>query len=145
MVEGTTIAEFTGGDKDGLAEILAMELIDADRAAFDADEYRERMLIRTAEHVNSARVQCLLYRFYVAKAIMDAKAHKPHCDRTYTFVVDYGQNMELPVYFDEQPGCTYYYSPLGVYVLGVVNHVHKYGHGVFKEHIHAYVYHEGVA
>ena len=51
--------------------------------------------------------------------------------------------MELSVFNDNQPGCTYYYSPLGVYNLGVVNHAHDYGTGEFKEHIYAHVYHEG--
>ncbi len=37
-----------------------------------------------------------------------------HFEQTYTFVVDYGQNMELPVYNEEQPGITYYYSASGV-------------------------------
>ena len=49
--------------------------------------------------------------------------------------------MELPVFNDNQPGCTYYYSPLGVYNLGVVNH-DDYGDGEFKEHMYAHVYHE---
>ena len=51
--------------------------------------------------------------------------------------------MELPVFNDNQPGCTYYYSPLGVYNLGVVNHAHDYGSGEIKEHMYAHVYHEG--
>ncbi len=62
----------------------------------------------------------------------------------YTFVVDYGQNMELPVYNKEQPGCTYYFSPLGVFNLGVVNHAHVYNDGRVSEHLHCHVYHKGV-
>ena len=42
-----------------------------------------------------------------------------------------------------QPGCTYYYSPLGVYNLGVVDHAHAYGNGEFKDHMHTHVYHKG--
>ena len=53
--------------------------------------------------------------------------------------------MELPIFNKEQPGCTYYYSPLSVYNLGVVNHAHEYQNGVIKEHMYAHVYHEGVA
>ena len=33
-----------------------------------------------------------------------------HSERRYTFVVDYGQNMELPVYNKEQPDIMYYYK-----------------------------------
>jgi len=59
-------------------------------------------------------------------------------------VIDYGQNMELPVYNEEQPGITYYYSVLGMYNLGMVNHAHVYGNGKAIEHMYCRVYHEGV-
>ena len=52
--------------------------------------------------------------------------------------------MELPVYNEEQPGITYYYSALGVYNLGMVNHAHVYGDGKASEHMYCHVYHEGV-
>ena len=73
------------------------------------------------------------------------RAGKPHGESVYCFVVDYGQNMELPTYNSEQPGVTYYFSPLSVYNLGMVNHGHDYGddRGV-SEHMHCHVYHEGV-
>jgi len=116
----------------------------AECARLSADEAREQMLIRAAVHVNAARVQRLLYRFYVNKAIKDATANIPHSDHTYTFVVDYGQNMELPVYHDQQPGVSYYYSLLGIYNCGIVNHAHVCENGDVREHMHAYVYHEGV-
>ena len=66
------------------------------------------------------------------------------------FVVDYGQNMELPLYNSEQPGVSNYYSPLSIYNLGVVNHSHEYTHILketknFKAHLHDHVYHEGIA
>ena len=80
---------------------------------------------------------------FVAKARAHAQQRLPHHLRSYTFVVDYGQNMELPVFNHNQPGCTYYYPPLGIFNLGVVNHAHDYGNGEFKEHMYAHVYHEG--
>jgi hypothetical protein len=69
---------------------------------------------------------------------------KPHNERTYTFVVDYGQNMELPVFNSEQPGCTYYYSPMTVNNLGMVDHAHKYPDGTVGEHMHCHVYTDAV-
>ena len=78
-------------------------------------------------------------------AVRHATENREHKDRVYTFVVDYGQNMELPSYRKKQPGCTYYYSPLSVYNLGVVNHGHVYYDGHVAAHLHAHVYHEGVA
>lgn len=43
--------------------------------------------------------------------------------RLYTFIVNYGQNMELLLFRKEQPGCTYFFSPLSVHKLGVVTHL----------------------
>ena len=46
----------------------------------------------------------------------------------------------------QQPGCTYYYLPLSIYNLGVVNHAFDYGdNSRFDTHMDAHVYHEGVA
>jgi len=44
---------------------------------------------------------------------------KPDECRTYT--VDYSQNVYMPHFGDEQPGETYYYSPVNAYVLGIVD------------------------
>ena len=57
-------------------------------------------------------------------------------DRRDCFVGDYCQNMGLPHFGNEQPGETYYYSPLGIYIFGIVNYA--------TEKMNAYVYHEGV-
>ena len=35
--------------------------------------------------------------------------------------MDYGQNMEMPWFGDTQPGDTYYYLPLTVNNLGIVD------------------------
>ena len=78
----------------------------------------------------------------MAEAVRDATVEHP--ERTYTFVVDYGQNMEIPVFNDKQPGPTYYYSPVGVYNLGVVNHAHVYNDGTIGKHMYAHVYNETV-
>ncbi len=78
------------------------------------------------------------------RSTQHATAGKEHSLKTYTFVVNYGQNMELPSFRKEQPGCTYYFSPLSVYNLGVVNHAHVYDDGCISEHLHVHVYHEGI-
>jgi len=109
-----------------------------------SDEERELMLLEAAIHIKMARAQRALYRAKVAQAVQDATAEKDHSEKVYTFVVDYGQNMELPSYNSEQPGCTYYFSPLTVFNLGVVNHAHTYNDGRVSEHMHAHLYHEGV-
>jgi hypothetical protein len=86
-----------------------------------------------------ARAQRALYQAKVVDAVADATARKEHSVRRYTFVVDYGQNMELPMHNKEQPGCTYYFSPLSVYNLGVVDHAHIYDVRRVSEHLHCHV------
>jgi hypothetical protein len=76
--------------------------------------------------------------------VQDATAKKNHLEKVYTFVVNYEQNMELPSYNSEQPSCAYYFSPLTVFNLGVVNHAHAYNDGRVSKHMHAHLYHEGV-
>ena len=108
------------------------------------------MLMRASTHVKTTRVQRIMYQFYVAKAINHARTNIQHLKRTSTFVVDYGQNMELLLYNSDQPGVSYYYSPLSIYNWGVVNHAHEYTMNInktkdFKAHLHDHVYHEGIA
>jgi hypothetical protein len=109
-----------------------------------ADKERELMLLQAAAHIKMARAQRALYQAKVADAVADATAKKEHLVRRYTFVVDYGQNMELPMYNKEQPGCTYYFSPMSVYNLGVVDHAHVYDDGWVSEHLHCHVYTKGI-
>jgi hypothetical protein len=105
----------------------------------------EDMLMRAASHVQQAREQRWLYNSYIIQAIEDAKLDKDHGWRTYCLVVDYGQNMELPLFKQSQPGATYYFSPLSVYNLGVVDHAHIYeDFDQPTHHMDAHVYHEGV-
>ena len=87
-------------------------------------EEKEQMMLEAAEHIKMARAQRQLYQDKVEKA--RRTVGKIHSERTYTFVVDYGQNMELPVFNSEQPGATYYYSPMTVNNLGMVDHAHLY-------------------
>jgi len=101
---------------------MNVDLNSAKAASNGADEERELMLIEAAEHVKMARAQRALYKAKVANAVADATKGKDHAERRYTFVVDYGQNMELPVYNKKQPGITYDYSPLSIYNLGIVDH-----------------------
>ena len=66
---------------------------------------------------------------------MDSKCGVRWPHRRDTFVGDYCQNFGLPHFGNEQPGETYYYSPLGVYIFGIVNYA--------DEKMNAYCYHEG--
>ncbi len=72
-----------------------------------SDEERELMLLEAAIQIKMAMAQRALYQVKVARAVQDATAKKDYLEKVYTFVVDYGQNMELPGYNSEQPSCTY--------------------------------------
>jgi hypothetical protein len=109
-----------------------------------AAEAREILLLESAKHIKMARVQRALYQEKVSAAVNHANGGVDHGLRTYTFIVNYGQNMELTIYNSTQPGCTYYFSPLNMYNLGMVNHAHEYEDGKVSEHMTAHIYHEGV-
>jgi hypothetical protein len=54
-----------------------------------------------------------------------------------TLIADYSQNMSLPWFGSNQPGDTYYYTPLIIFIFGVVDVSHLDG-----DHLYAHVYKE---
>jgi hypothetical protein len=107
----------------------------------DVDEevlQREKQIEDTLKHVKMARAQRVLVNEKMSTAKEDAAANTIHSDRTYTFIVDYGQNMTLPSFGNSQPGDTYYYTPLTIFNLGVVDVSHPDG-----EHLYCHLYKEG--
>ncbi len=61
-------------------------------------ETREQVLLQATWHVKIACCQHSLYKSLVNKARSDINAKTPHSKQTYTFVVDYGQIMEMPCF-----------------------------------------------
>jgi hypothetical protein len=108
------------------------------------DKERELMLLQAVAYIKMARAQRALYHAKVVDAVANATARKVHLVRRYTFVVDYGHNMELLVYNKEQPGCRYYFSSMSIYNLGVVDHAHMYNDGWVSEHLHCHIYTKGI-
>ena len=135
-----------GQDPDVMDELARLtrkvDLNKLDCASDEVAEEREQMMLEAAEHIKMARAQRQLYQDKVERAVKSVD--NPHSERMYTFVVDYGQNMELPIFNKEQPGCTYYYSPMTVNNLGMVDHAHKYPNGQVGEHMHCHVYTDAV-
>ena len=106
------IANVDGTDEDTrLGEVMDDDTVintdDAECASSKIDEERELLLLEAAKHVSMARAQRALYQEQINNARRNASAGTAHSEQVYVFVVDYGQNMELPVYNSEQPGCTY--------------------------------------
>jgi hypothetical protein len=85
-----------------------------------------------------------LYQRLENAAVDDAKDAVEHTKRWYTLTCDFGQNMQCPFYNSNQPGCTYYYTPLNIYNFGVVDHSYDYGNRMIGNHMHCHVYHEGI-
>ena len=80
-------------------------------------EQEEDLVLTVAKHVEQQKKQ----RELVIRKRLEARQdkHKPNHDRSFTFVADYSQNCYVPNYADEQPGKTYFLSPLNAYVFGV--------------------------
>jgi hypothetical protein len=83
----------------------------------------ERLIEEAAKHVMMAKKQRELFNYKKQRAIADAISIPPSPKeyRVMTWVADYAQNMYLPNFKSEQPGETYYYSPLNVYCFGIVD------------------------
>ena len=95
-------------------------------------EQQEQELLEAARHVRMARVQRKRFQEHIATARSNPSVK--------TLVVDYGQNMQLPWFGSNQPGSTYYYTPLNVYNLGVVDVAHN---GDDRLYCHVYTESEG--
>ena len=71
------------------------------------------------------------------EAIVEAKhctAQQMFCGLMYiAIIVDFMQNMDLPSFGSNQPGKTYYYTPVNVNMLGIVNCNNK------KDSFHGYI------
>ena len=67
----------------------------------------ERMLLQASLHVRMAAVQRELYVYHIRLAEEHALTNKPHGERTYVIVVDFGQEMNVPAFNSEQPEPVY--------------------------------------
>ena len=78
-------------------------------------------------------------RRYVQALSLNAKedlnGNIPFQNRRFAYCSDYCQNMDLPHFGSEQPGETYYYSPLNINCFGVTD--------LSTDVLDAFLYHEG--
>jgi hypothetical protein len=95
----------------------------------------EYLWFRANDHAMKTQAQ----RQLVKDREREAKESKefPHEERSYCLVRDYCQNLSLLYFGGEQPGDTYYFSPLFVYVFGIAD-VSK-----DRAQLLGYGYHEG--
>jgi hypothetical protein len=115
-----------------LSDLVSEVNLDDEAAVMEASELR---VLAAAKHVERARKQREL--FNVKKQQAKDDKDKPRKDRVYCFVADFAQNMNLPNFAEEQPGATYYYSPMSVYPFGIVDC------STSPSELTAYCYYEG--
>ena len=99
---------------------------------------RSKLLTEAAIHVNQKDEMRGLCNQLVVIAKQHEEQNVTWTERVITEVCDYSQNLGVPHFGSEQPGDTYYFSPLGVYIFGIVRLYHK------TQDLVAQYYYEGV-
>jgi hypothetical protein len=98
----------------------------------------EEKIVTAAKHVTMAHAMRVLFRSFMKQAHEEFVSNDIEPSEMLTLLVaDYCQKLELPAFFSQQPGDTYYLSPLAVNCFGVVDCSNP------KARLHAHVYHEG--
>jgi hypothetical protein len=121
-----------------------LSLDQSETVATKEQEETERLLVLEAgQHVTAAWAQRALLNYKVEKAQEDTTSAVAHGLRTHTLVVDYGQNMAMPWFGADQPGEVYYYTPMSIYNLGVVDTARVKTTDPIPDRLYAHVYHEG--
>ena len=90
---------------------------------------------KAGEHCKQQSTQRLYLLELRDQTVQDWKNNIPFQERHDVIVCDYSQNLDLPHFGNEQPGESYYWSPLGIYIFGTCNYA--------TETLNAYTYHEG--
>lgn len=102
----------------------------------DLQESRENVVLLAATHVSAARAQKELAKLKF-DAANETLTEKNPLKKTITLVMDFCQNLDLPHLGGEQPGDTYYFSPVWLYCLGIYD--------VAEDRLYAYLYDESSA
>jgi hypothetical protein len=106
LTKKLALADELGDNSDAELEEVESE----DDETLERLRQNEALILRVANHVKMAQEQRLLYQ-QKRQAALDTVDNKPS-ERILTFVGDYTQNLYIPNFASEQPGETYYFSPL---------------------------------
>jgi hypothetical protein len=110
---------------------------DSDEEDEDDCEEREQILIDAAKHCCNAKGQREYFNRLTAEAKEANYEGMAHIVRRWVLVADYCQNMGIPHFGGEQPGKTYYFSPLSCYCFGAADPLCE------QDRLYANLYHEG--
>jgi hypothetical protein len=129
----------SGYNEGGMGDIITD--INSPELTPDMIAHEQKLLLLDAtNHITMARAQQSLSQEKVAAAVVtDATDEVTHLKQMYTFIMDYIKHGIAGLQFTATR--VYYFSPLSVYNLGMVNHAHVYGDGRMCEHMHCHVYH----
>ena len=95
-------------------------------------------IVKAKEHVRQYTVQRCKCKHLIALSQLDISNHLPSLFRQKVLTIDMGQNLCLPNFEAEQPGDTYYFSPLTILLFGVVDNATEDG----KDRMNAYIWRE---
>jgi len=98
----------------------------------------EDTLAKAKAHVRAYQIQRDEAKRIINLARLDVSNHLPSLFQRKVLTIDMGQNLCLPNFEGEQPGDTYYMSPLTVLLFSVVNNATHDG----KDRMNAYIWQE---
>ena len=81
----------------------------------------ESLVSKYQAHVNQFALMREHVKTITKKAKEDAEKNTPWSQRMVVQIADFAQNLDMPHFGGEQPGDTYYFSPLGIYLFGIVS------------------------
>jgi hypothetical protein len=133
-----TDEELSDEEDNNLTALVSEVMLDDDDADDqEAMETAEARILAAGKHVERARKQREL--FNQKKQQAKEERDNPRSQRTFCFCADFAQNMNLPNFASEQPGATYYFTPMSVYPFGIVDCSTE------PSELTAYCYYEGEA
>ena len=101
--------------------------------------YTREVIARAEEHVRAYQIQKKMKQDIIVSAMNEITQNLPSLYRKRVFTIDMGQNLGIPNFEGEQPGDTFYLTPLTVLLFGVVDNTTQVAG---KEHMNAYVWQE---
>ena len=149
--KGYTASERAYMDSIGILEGDSIGILegDVDMVGDKQEEEEERYYLREEQglgnvvvinklrlHINEARSMRKEARIGVGQAKDDTHNKVPVQQMHIVAIVDFCQNVQLPSHKKDQPGETYFFVPLNIFVLGIVDWNSE------KDHLHAYMYTE---
>ena len=109
-----------GATKGGVFDsVLSTDLIE------ELNNKRDKIFLSAGAHVKQKDEMIAFCNELTAMAKKHVEEGLPWTEQVITEVCDYSQNLGIPHFGSEKPGDTYYYSPLGVFIFGMVRLYHK--------------------